>query len=73
MPKLNILGVKKGERLMFSRIFGVELDFEAGRAAWPSWPTVCIGSQASPEHSKPPMFLQISLESFMFDALGYKS
>ena len=25
------------------------------------------------EHSKPPMFLQISLESFMFDALGYKS
>ena len=28
--------------------------------------------QAS-EHSKPPMFLQISLASFMFDALGYKS
>ena len=27
--------------------------------------------QAS-EHSKPPMFLQISLEFFMFDALGYK-
>ena len=25
------------------------------------------------EHSKPPMFLQISLASFMFDALGYKS
>ena len=25
------------------------------------------------EHSKTPMFLQISLESFMFDALGYKS
>ena len=26
-----------------------------------------------PEHSKPPMFLQISLEFFMIDALGYKS
>ena len=25
------------------------------------------------EHYKPPMFLQILLESFMFDALGYKS
>ena len=25
------------------------------------------------EHSKTPMFLQISLVSFMFDALGYKS
>ena len=28
--------------------------------------------QAS-EHSEPPMFLQISLASFMFDAIGYKS
>ena len=27
----------------------------------------------APKHYKPPMFLQISLESFMFDALGYKS
>ena len=27
----------------------------------------------APKHSKPPMFLQISLGSFMFDALGYKS
>ena len=26
---------------MFSRIFGVELDFEAGCAAWPSWLTMC--------------------------------
>ena len=26
-----------------------------------------------PEHCKPPLFLQISLEFFMFDALGYKS
>ena len=25
------------------------------------------------EYSKPPTFLQISLEFFMFDALGYKS
>ena len=25
------------------------------------------------EHSRPPKLLQISLESFMFDALGYKS
>ena len=33
----------------------------------------CVGSRHAPEHSKPPMFLQISLESFMFDALGYKS
>jgi len=29
-------------------------------------------SQA-PKHSKPPMFLQISLATFVFDALGYKS
>ena len=28
--------------------------------------------QAS-KHSKPPMFLQTSLEFFMFDTLGYKS
>ena len=28
--------------------------------------------QAS-KHSKPPMFLQILLESFLFGALGYKS
>ena len=26
----------------------------------------------APDHSKPPIFLQISLESFMFDALGYR-
>ena len=25
------------------------------------------------EHSKPPMFLQIPLESFMFDALGFQT
>ena len=38
---------------------------------WP--PTHFIPKRQAPEHSKPPMFLQISLESFMFDALGYKN
>ena len=32
-----------------------------------------LDPRQAPEHSKPPMFLQISLESSMFDALGYKS
>ena len=32
-----------------------------------------LNPRQAPEHSKPPKFLQISLESFMFDALGYKS
>jgi len=32
-----------------------------------------LDPRQAPEHSKPPMFLQTSLESFMFDALGYKS
>ena len=32
-----------------------------------------LDHRQAPEHSKPPMFLQILLESFMFDALGYKS
>ena len=32
-----------------------------------------LDPRQAPEHSKPPMFLQISLEFFMFDALGYKS
>ena len=32
-----------------------------------------LDHRQAPEYSKPPMFLQISLESFMFDALGYKS
>ena len=32
-----------------------------------------LDPRQAPEHSKPPMFLQISFESFMFDALGYKS
>ena len=32
-----------------------------------------LDPRQAPKHSKPPMFLQISLESFMFDALGYKS
>ena len=32
-----------------------------------------LDPRQAPEHSKPPIFLQISLASFMFDALGYKS
>ena len=32
-----------------------------------------LDPRQSPEHSKYPMFLQKSLEFFMFDALGYKS
>ena len=32
-----------------------------------------LDPRQAPEHSKPPIFLQISLEFFMFDALGYKS
>ena len=32
-----------------------------------------LDPRQTPKHSKPPMFLQISLESFMFDALGYRS
>ena len=35
-------------------------------------PTSFYQRQA-PEHFKPPMFYKILLESFMFDALGYKS
>ena len=32
-----------------------------------------LDPRQAPKHSNPPMFLQISLESFMFDGLGYKS
>ena len=32
-----------------------------------------LDPRRAPEHSKPPMFLQIPLASFMFDALGYRS
>ena len=32
-----------------------------------------LDPRQAPENSKPPMFLQISLESFMFDALYYRS
>ena len=32
-----------------------------------------LDPRQAPKHSKHPMFLQTSLESFMFDALGYKS
>ena len=32
-----------------------------------------LDPRQAPEHFKPPMFYKILLESFMFDALGYKS
>ena len=40
-------------------------------APWPV--THFFPERQAPEHSKPPMFYKISLESFIFDALGYKS
>ena len=36
-------------------------------------PANLFPQRQTPEHSKSPMFYKISLESFMFDALGYKS
>ena len=38
-----------------------------------NWTDFVLDPRQAPEHSKPPMFLQISLASFMFDALGYRS
>ena len=32
-----------------------------------------LDPRQAPKHSKSPMFYKILLESFMFDALGYKS
>ena len=32
-----------------------------------------LDPRQAPEHFKPSIFYKISLESFMFDALGYKS
>ena len=32
-----------------------------------------LDPKQAPKHSKSPMFYKILLESFMFDALGYKS
>ena len=44
------------------------------RSPWVSWPpTFLFLERQAPEHYKPLMFLQISLASFMIDALGYKS
>ena len=34
---------------------------------------IVLDPRQAPEHSKSPMFYKISLESFMFDALGYKN
>ena len=39
----------------------------------PELPTNLFPQRQAPEHSNSPMFYKISLESFMFDALGYKS
>ena len=37
------------------------------------WSPACFfPERQAPEHYKPPMFYKISLESFMFDALGYR-
>ena len=41
------------------------------RVPWPS--THFFPEWQAPEHFKPPMFYKISLESFMFDALGCKN
>ena len=38
-----------------------------------NWTDFVSGPRQALEHFKPPMFYKISLESFMFDALGYKS
>ena len=38
-----------------------------------NWIEFVLDPRQAPEHSKAPMFLQILLESFMFDTLGYKS
>ena len=40
------------------------------RVPWP--PTHFVPERQAPKHSKSPMFYKISLESFMFDALGIR-
>ena len=44
-----------------------------GTSRVPWSPTHFFPERQAPKHYKPPMFYKISLESFMFDALGYKS
>ena len=47
---------------------------ESQRVPWvPRWPTHLFPQRQAPEHPKSPMFYEILLGSFMFDALGYKS
>ena len=47
---------------------------ESQRSPWvPGSPASLFPQRQAPEHSKSPMFYKISLESFMFDVLGYKS
>ena len=38
-----------------------------------NWTDFVLDPRQASEYFKPPMFYKISLESFMFDALGYKS
>ena len=38
-----------------------------------NWTDFVLDPRQASKHYKPPMFLQISLASFMFDALGYRS
>ena len=47
---------------------------DSRRAPWvPGSPPHLFPQRQAPEHSKSPLFYKILLESFMFDALGYKS
>ena len=47
---------------------------DSQRAPWVSRsPTHLFPQRQAPEHYNSPMFYKILLESFMFDALGYKS
>ena len=47
---------------------------DSQRSPWvPRSPANLFPQRQAPEHSKSPMFYKILLESFMFDALGYKS
>ena len=47
---------------------------DSQRSSWvPGSPANLFPQRQALEHSKSPMFYKILLESFMFDALGYKS
>ena len=73
----NSIGIRQRAR----GTIGGTLSHSSRRQGVSSWgPTRVPGSSANffskrqaPEHFKPPLFYKISLESFMFDAIGYKS